>query len=139
MSKRLSQYIASFDYFDKFLFLLSATSGGISIYCIICSCYLTACRSSNCKFLFWIFSVYRNYRIFLKTTQNKKKKHNKIVPLARSKLNSIERKILEALINNEISHEDFTKIINEEKNYCELKESIRIRKTQRSNTEKKFN
>ena len=36
--------------------------------------------------------------------------------LARSKLNSIEIKISEALINNEISHEDFMTIINEEKN-----------------------
>ena len=44
--------------------------------------------------------------------------------LARSKLNSIESKISEALINNEISHEDFMTIINEEKNYRELKESI---------------
>ena len=35
--------------------------------------------------------------------------------LARSKLNSIESKISEALINNEIIHEDFTIIINEEK------------------------
>ena len=35
--------------------------------------------------------------------------------LARSKLNSIENKISEELINNEISHEDFTTIINEEK------------------------
>ena len=35
--------------------------------------------------------------------------------LARSKLNSIESKISEALVNNEISHEDFKKIINEEK------------------------
>ena len=35
--------------------------------------------------------------------------------LARSKLNSIESKISEALINNEISHEDFMAIINEEK------------------------
>ena len=52
----------------------------------------------------------------LKTTRNKKKKHNKIVILARSKLNSIESKISEALINNEISHEDFMTIINEEKN-----------------------
>ena len=34
--------------------------------------------------------------------------------LARSKLNSIESKISEALINNEISHEDFIAIINEE-------------------------
>ena len=36
--------------------------------------------------------------------------------LARSKLNSIERKISEALINNEISHKDFITLINEEKN-----------------------
>ena len=35
--------------------------------------------------------------------------------LARSKLESIESKISEALINNEISHEDFMTIINEEK------------------------
>ena len=45
---------------------------------------------------------------FLKTTRNKKKKHNKIVMLARSKLNSIENKISKALMDNEI--------INEEKN-----------------------
>ena len=46
--------------------------------------------------------------------------------LARSKLNNIESKISEALINNEISHEDFMMIINEEKKYRELKESIRM-------------
>ena len=45
--------------------------------------------------------------------------------LARSKLNNIESKIYEALIYNENSNEDFTTIINEEKNYQELKESIR--------------
>ena len=44
--------------------------------------------------------------------------------LARSKLNSIESKISEALIKNEISHEDFMTIINEEKIYRELKENI---------------
>ena len=43
----------------------------------------------------------------LKATKNKKKKHNKIVMLAISKLNSIESKISEALINNQISHEGF--------------------------------
>ena len=46
--------------------------------------------------------------------------------LARSKLNSMESKISEGLINNEISHEDFMAIINEEKKYWELKESIRM-------------
>ena len=48
--------------------------------------------------------------------------------LARSKLNSIESKISEALINNQISHEDFITIINEERNYRELQESIRMMK-----------
>ena len=56
--------------------------------------------------------------------------------LARRKWKSIKRKISKALINNEISPEDFTVIINEEKNYCELKESIRMMETQRSDTEK---
>ena len=50
--------------------------------------------------------------------------------LARSKLNSIEGKISQTLINNHISHEDFITIINEEKNYRELKESIRMIKGQ---------
>ena len=66
----------------------------------------------------------------LTATRNKKKKHNKIAMLARSKLNSIESKISEALINDQISHEDFITIINEERNYRELKESIRMMKGQ---------
>ena len=56
--------------------------------------------------------------------------------LARSKLNSMESKISEALINNEISHEDFMTILNEEKKYRELKESIRMMNSQRSDVEK---
>ena len=74
--------------------------------------------------------------MFLKTTRNKKKKHNKIVMLATSKLNSVESKISEALINNEICHEDFINILNEEKKYRELKESIRMMNSQNSNVEK---
>ena len=50
--------------------------------------------------------------------------------LARNKLNSIESKISEALMNNQTSHEDFMTIINEERNYRELKESIRMMKGQ---------
>ena len=69
----------------------------------------------------------------LKTAQNKRKKHNKIITLTRSKLNSAESKISKALI---ISHEDFIIIINEERKYRELKESIRMMKSQRSDSEK---
>ena len=56
--------------------------------------------------------------------------------LARSKLNSIENKMSKALTDNEISHEDFETIINEEKKYRELKESIRMMNSQRSDAEK---
>ena len=56
--------------------------------------------------------------------------------LARSKLNSIESKISEGLINNEISHEGFESILNEEKKYRELKESIRMMNSRRSDAEK---
>ena len=56
--------------------------------------------------------------------------------LARSKLNSIENKISKALMDNEISHEDFEIIINEEKKYRELKESIRMMISQRIDAEK---
>ena len=83
------------------------------------------------------FSVTTGFvKTFLKTTRNKKKKHNKIVMLARSKLNSIESKISEALINNEISHEDFVTIINEGKKYRKLKEKIKMMNSQRSDVEK---
>ena len=50
--------------------------------------------------------------------------------LARSKLNSIESRISEALINNQISQEDFITIVNEKRIYTELKERIRMMKGQ---------
>ena len=56
--------------------------------------------------------------------------------LARSKLNSIESKISETLINIEISHQYHMTIINEEKKYWELKESIEMMNSQKIDTEK---
>ena len=135
MSKRLSKYSASFDYFDKPLIVLSVATGSIFI-----ASFATVIgapvgiMSASCSLAFSITTGF--VKMFLKTIRNKKKKHNKIVMLARSKLNSIESKISEALINNEISHEDFMTILNEEKKYRELKESIRMMNSQRSDVEK---
>ena len=119
MSKRLSKYIASFDYFDKSLIVLSVTTGSISIasFATVIGAPVGMVSASFSL----AFSISTGIiKKLLKTTRNKKKKHNKIVILARSKLNSIERIISEALMNNEISHEDFIMIINEEKKYWEL-------------------
>ena len=125
MSKRISKYIACCDYFDKFLIVLSATSGSVSI-----ASFATVIgtpvgiASASLSLTFPLFTGL--VKKLLKTIRNKKKKHIKIGMLARSKLNSIESQISEALINNQISHKDFLTIINEERNYRELKESIRM-------------
>ena len=135
MSKNLSKYIASFDYLDKSLIVLSVATGSISI-----ASFATAIgapvgiMSASCSLAFSITTGF--VKKFLKTTRNKKKKHNKMVMLARSKLNSIESKISEALINNEISHEDFMFILDEQTKYRELKESIRVMNSQRSDAKK---
>ena len=103
MTKRLSKYIASFDYFDQSLIVLSVTNGSISIASfatVIGSPVGIASASLSLKFSLSIGLVKK----LLKTTRNKKKKHNKIVMLAISRLNSIESKISEALMNNQISH-----------------------------------
>ena len=114
MSKRLSKYVASFDYFDKSLIVLSVATGSIPIawFAAVIGAPVRI-MSASCSLAFSITTGF--VKKFLKTIRNKKKKHNKIVMLARSKLNSIESKISEALINNEISHEDFMTILNEEK------------------------
>ena len=129
MSKKLSKYISFFDYFDKSLIVLSVTSGGVSIASFATAIGIPIGITSASLSL--AFSLCTGLvKKLLKATRNKKKKHNKIVMLARSKLNSIEGKISEALINNQISHEDFITIINEEKSYRELKENIRMMKGQ---------
>ena len=86
--------------------------------------------STSCSLAFSITTGF--VKRFLKTIRNTKKKRNKIVMLVSSKLNSTESKISEALMDNEISHEDFMTILNEEKK----KESIKMLNSDRSDAEK---
>ena len=135
LTKNLSKYIASFEYFDKSLIFLSVATGSISLASFVTVAGApVGIMSSSCSLIFSITTGF--VKKLLKTTRNKKQKDNKIVMLARIKLNSIESKMSEALINNEISHEDFMTILNEEKKYRELKESIRMTNSQISDVEK---
>ena len=61
----------------------------------------------------------------LKTTGNKKKKNNKILLLAKSKLNCIETLVSKALIDMEISHEEYITILKEKNKYEKMKENVR--------------
>ena len=62
-------------------------------------------------------------------TRNKKKKHNKIFMLAKSKLKCIETLISQALIDLEISHEEFKIIVNEKEKHENMKEIVRMIKS----------
>ena len=136
MSKNLSKYIASFEYLDKSLIVLSVATGSISIASFANAIGVPVqIKNASCSLAFSITTGF--VKEFLKTIRNKRKKHNKTVMLARSKLNSIKSKITEASINNKISHEYFMTILNEEKKYRESKEDIRMMNSQRSDAEAK--
>ena len=95
MSKRLSKYIASSNYFDKSLIVLSVTAGSFSIasFKIVIGAPVGK-ESAGFSLAFSVLTgIVKN---LLKTKKNKKKKHSRILMLARSKLNSMESKIFEA-------------------------------------------
>ena len=60
----------------------------------------------------------------LSTTGNKKKKHDKTLMLAKSKLNSMETLISQALNDMEISHKEYITILSQKK-YEKIKENMR--------------
>ena len=96
MSKTLCKHTASFGYFDKSLIVLSVTTGSISI-ALFATVIEAPVGMASASFSIAFWSSTWILKELLKTTRNKKKKHNKVVMLARGKLNSIESKISEAL------------------------------------------
>ena len=65
----------------------------------------------------------------LKVTKNKKEKYNKIVMIAKTKLNGIETLMSQAIVDLNISHDKFKSIVNEKEKYEQMKESFRDIKT----------
>ena len=61
----------------------------------------------------------------LHITKSKKKKHDKILMLAKSKLNNIENLVSQALIDMEISHEEYIAVLKEKDKYEKMKENLR--------------
>ena len=113
-SKKLNKYVTIFDYIDKILIVLSATTGGISIISFTTTIGAPVGIASASFTL--IFSLTTGIvKKLLSTTRNKKKKNDKISMLAKSKLNSIETLISQALIDMERSHEEFVTILKEKR------------------------
>ena len=122
--KKISKYIVAFDYADKLFITLSASFGTLSI-----ASHETAVgipvgiAGASLTLIFIVMTGV--IKKLLNIIRKKKKKHNKIIALARSKLNIIENLIYEALIDFEITHEEFSKIIYEKNNYEQITDNIR--------------
>ena len=72
----------------------------------------------------------------LKLTKKRKKKHNKIIALAKNKLNTIDTLLSSALNDSEISQGEFTNIIAEKNIYENIIENIKELTTESSEEEK---
>ena len=68
----------------------------------------------------------------MKITKNKKKRRNKTVMLAISKLNSIETLVSQVLIDLEISNKKCQTIINQKEKYKKMEEDIKMMESRRS-------
>ena len=121
--KKISKYIVAFDYADKLFITLSASFGTLSIvsHATVVGIPVGIAGIS----LTVIFTVTTGVvKKLLNIIRKKKKKHNKIITLARNKLNIIETLISRALTDFDISHEEFSKIIYEKNNYEQMKDNI---------------
>ena len=122
--KKLNKYVVSFDYLDKIFIALSASFGTLSIasYASVVDTPAGIAGSS----LTLIFTIGIGIsKSLLKLTKKRKKKHNKIIALAKNKLNTIDKLLSSALNDSEISREEFTNIINEANTYENIKEDIK--------------
>ena len=120
----IKKYIVAFDYADKLFITLSVSFSTLSIasYATVVGIPAGIAGAS----LTLIFTITTGVvKTLLNITRKKKKKHNKIIALARNKLNIIENLISPALIDFEITHEEFSKIIYEINNYEQITDNIK--------------
>ena len=109
-SKKLSKCVAAFDYIDKVLTVLSATSDGVSMISFT-SVVGAPVGIVSTSFTLIFSSTTAIVKKLLSITRNKKKKHGKILMLVKRKLNRIETLISQALVDMEKSHEEFDTIM----------------------------
>ena len=122
--KKLNKYLVSFDYLDKIFITLSASFGTLSIASYASVVGMPAGITGASLTL--VFTIGTGIsKSLLKLTKKRKKKHNKIIVLAKNKLNTIDTLLSSALNYSEISHEEFTNIVNEENIYKIIKENIK--------------
>ena len=122
--KKLNKDLVSFDYLDKIFITLSASFDTLSIasYAAVVGIPVGIAGSS----VTLIFTIGTGTNKSLpKVTKKRKNKHNKIIALAKSKLNMIDALLSSAINDSKISHEELTNITTEKNIYENIKENIK--------------
>ena len=133
--KKLNKYLVTFDYLDKIFITLSASFGTFSIASYASVVGIPAGITGSSLTL--IFTIGTGIsKSLLKVTKKRKKKHNKIIALAKNKFNTIDTLLSSALNDSEISHEEFSNIITEANIYENIKENIKELTAEPSTKEK---
>ena len=122
--KKLNKYVVGFDYLDKIFIALSASFSILSIASYATVIGLPVGIAGSSLTLIFTISTGIN-KSLLNVTKKRKKKHNKIIALAKSKLNTIDTLLSSALNDSKISHGEFTNIITEKNIYENIKENIK--------------
>ena len=117
---KLNKYIIGFDYLDKIFITLSASFGTLSVASHATVIGMPAGITSASLTLTFTISTGIN-KSLLQMTKKKKKKHNKIITLAKDKLNMIDTLLSSALNDLKISHEEFSNIMTEKNAYENMK------------------
>ena len=127
MSTKHKKFCAAPNYIEHFLILAPTTTVCTLIFAftsltgILMGITSSAIGLKICA----VTAGIKKYKSIIKKT----KKHDKIVLLAKSKLNRIEVLISKALIDVNISHDEFVLINNVLKKYNKMKEEIKNLKT----------
>ena len=114
----LSQYVTAFNYINKNLIVLSATTRGVCIvsHATAISAPVGIVSAGGTT----IFTLAKGImKKLLSTKRNKKKKHDN------SKFNIVETLVCQALINIEVSPEEFITILKDKDKYEKIKENVR--------------
>ena len=123
-SKKLSRYVTIFDYIEKVLIVLNATTSGVSIISFTSTTIGESVGVVSARFtLIYSLTTGINTKL-LNMTTNKKKKHDQVLMLVESKFNSIETLISQALGDLDISHEEFIMILKEKDKYEKMKYNL---------------
>ena len=128
MSRKHKKVCTTLNYIEHFLILASTITG-----CILISAFTSLLGIpigiTSSAIGLKICAITARIKKYNSIIKKKKKKHDKIVLLAKSKLNSIEVLISKDLIDSVISHDEFVLANNVLKEYNTMKEEIKNLKT----------